>query len=217
MKKTFAALVAVATVAGSLSARRRSASAASPRASLPASSAARSSVARSPPAARPMAGAGLCGRSALSGLPHGARALLGRLWLALPPLRGLQLSDRTARSFALESQTRPASAGFFFAECEPYRRRAHRLQHRFARPAIDLQAGRLLVSPERRARQHARLAVDLVLVEADARQVASASPRLGACAIASRPTTASRTAAGWSCGRRDGRRTARRDRRNCIP
>src|SRR5262245_38740012 len=49
---------------------------------------------------------------------------------------------------------------------------AHRAQHRFARPAVDLEAGGFLVRAERRAGLHARLAVELVLVETDARQVA---------------------------------------------
>src|ERR1700744_5655714 len=47
-----------------------------------------------------------------------------------------------------------------------------RAQHRLARPAIHLQSGALLVGAERRARLHAGLAVDLVVVEADARQSA---------------------------------------------
>src|SRR3954454_2871191 len=50
-------------------------------------------------------------------------------------------------------------------------RPAHRTQHRFARPAIDLEAGGFLVGAERRAGLHARLAVELVLVEADPRQM----------------------------------------------
>src|SRR5262245_56296378 len=44
----------------------------------------------------------------------------------------------------------------------------HMLEHRGRRPAIDLQAIGLLIGAERRAREHTGLAVDLVLVEADA-------------------------------------------------
>src|SRR5262245_788554 len=44
----------------------------------------------------------------------------------------------------------------------------HMLEHRGRRPAIDLQAIGLLIGAERRAREHAGLAIDLVLVEADA-------------------------------------------------
>src|SRR5208283_3230466 len=43
---------------------------------------------------------------------------------------------------------------------------AHVVEHRGARPAIELEAVRLLVGAERGARFHAGLAVDLVLVEA---------------------------------------------------
>src|SRR5439155_20534597 len=49
--------------------------------------------------------------------------------------------------------------------------RTHRTQHRFARPAIDLEAGGLLIRSQCRARLHARFAVELVLVEADPRQM----------------------------------------------
>src|SRR5262249_23850169 len=43
----------------------------------------------------------------------------------------------------------------------------HVVEHRRGRPAIDLEPVRLLISAERRAREHAGLAVDLVLVEAE--------------------------------------------------
>src|SRR5438128_7888928 len=43
----------------------------------------------------------------------------------------------------------------------------HVVEHRRGRPAIDLEPVRLLVGAERRAREHAGLAVDLVLVEAE--------------------------------------------------
>ena len=97
MKNTFAAMVAVATVAASLSATPAHAQrgvAAGVAAGLIGGAIIGGAIASSRPA---YARAGLCGRSALSGLPHGARALLGRLWLAFPPLRGLQLSDLRAR------------------------------------------------------------------------------------------------------------------------
>ncbi|KAG5734512.1 hypothetical protein E4T56_gene14407, partial [Termitomyces sp. T112] len=44
-------------------------------------------------------------------------------------------------------------------------------RHCIAWPAIDLESCRFLIGPERSARQHPGLAVDLVLVEPDARQV----------------------------------------------
>src|SRR5262247_807770 len=44
---------------------------------------------------------------------------------------------------------------------------AHVVEHRRGRPAVDLDAVGLLISAERRAREHAGLAVDLVLVEAE--------------------------------------------------
>src|SRR6476620_2704024 len=49
--------------------------------------------------------------------------------------------------------------------------RTHGPQHRFAWPAVDLEAGGFLIRAERRARLHAGHAVELVLVKADARQV----------------------------------------------
>src|ERR1700726_962381 len=49
-------------------------------------------------------------------------------------------------------------------------RRADRAQHRFARPAIDLEPGRFLIGSEGGARQHSRFTVELVLVEAETRQ-----------------------------------------------
>src|ERR1700716_172503 len=63
----------------------------------------------------------------------------------------------------LETRLRP---GFSFSA-----RGADRTQHHVALPAIHLEPGRLLVGPERRARLHPRLAIDLVGVKADARQV----------------------------------------------
>src|SRR5882762_551281 len=50
-------------------------------------------------------------------------------------------------------------------------RGADRTQHRFARPAINLEPGRFLIGAERRARLHPRLAVELVVIETDAREV----------------------------------------------
>src|SRR5258707_15864413 len=43
----------------------------------------------------------------------------------------------------------------------------HVVEHRRGRPAIDLEPVRLLIGAERRTREHAGLAVDLVLVEAE--------------------------------------------------
>src|SRR3954447_7647182 len=78
------------------------------------------------------------------------------------------------RSWAPRSKPgRAPRPGFFFfwlALC--LRRRLDRAQHLFARPAIDLEACGLLVGAERSARLHARLAVDLVLVEPRAREPA---------------------------------------------
>src|SRR5947208_6363797 len=50
-------------------------------------------------------------------------------------------------------------------------RGAHRLQHRLAGPAVDLEAGGFLIGAERRASLHAGLAVELVLVEPDPGQM----------------------------------------------
>src|ERR1700756_146324 len=67
------------------------------------------------------------------------------------------------------SKARPKSRpGLLFCELA---RAFDRAQHGFARPAIDLQSRRFLIGAERRARQHASLAVELVLVETDAREV----------------------------------------------
>src|SRR3954469_2262921 len=63
----------------------------------------------------------------------------------------------------LETRLRP---GFSFSA-----RRPDRAQHRLARPAIHLEPCRLLVGPERRACLHPRLAIYLVGIETDARQV----------------------------------------------
>src|SRR5882757_5487637 len=61
------------------------------------------------------------------------------------------------------------AAGFFFlgSASAP----VHRAQHRLARPAIDLQPGLLLIGTKRRAGLHPGLAVELVLVETDSRQL----------------------------------------------
>src|SRR3954471_14291352 len=56
------------------------------------------------------------------------------------------------------------SAGFYFGLAH----RAHRIEHRFARPAIDLQPRGFLIRPQRGTGLHSGLAVQLVLVEADA-------------------------------------------------
>src|SRR5580693_3712212 len=56
-------------------------------------------------------------------------------------------------------------------DAAPLMRRAHRTQYRFARPAIHLQSRRFLIGAERRAGLHPGLAVELVLVEAKAREL----------------------------------------------
>src|SRR5438067_13729 len=59
--------------------------------------------------------------------------------------------------------------------------RAHGAQHRFARPAVDLEAGGFLICAQRRAGLHAGLAVELVLVETDARQMTLHGFDIGTC------------------------------------
>src|SRR6516162_4480951 len=58
----------------------------------------------------------------------------------------------------------------FLAGVPPPRRPStvcsHMAKHSGSRPAVDLQAVLLLIGAERRARLHAGLAVDLVLIEA---------------------------------------------------
>ena len=99
MKKTFAALVAVATIAGSLAATPASAQrgvAAGVAAGLIGGAIIGGAIASS----RPAYGGPVYVEDAPSGLPHGARALLGRLRLALPPRRGLRLiSSRSGADF----------------------------------------------------------------------------------------------------------------------
>ena len=93
MKKTFAAFVAVATIAGSLAATPASAQrglGAAIAGGIIGGAIVGGAIAASPPP--PPAGLlwrpGVCGRCAL---PLGSRALLGRLRLALPPHPGLRL------------------------------------------------------------------------------------------------------------------------------
>src|SRR6476659_8306680 len=66
---------------------------------------------------------------------------------------------------------RPPDFASLIRATGPSAPRAHRAQHRFAWPAVDLEAGGLLIRAERCTRLHARLAVELILVEADARQM----------------------------------------------
>src|ERR1700722_17573213 len=76
-----------------------------------------------------------------------------------------------ARFSVLISETRPMlRPGLSFPLASSVRR-TDRTQHRFARPTIHLQARLLLVGAERRAGLHSGLAVDLVGVETDAREV----------------------------------------------
>ena len=92
MKKTFAAFVAVATIAGSLAATPASAQrgvAAGVAAGLIGGAIVGGAIASSSGPVLWRAGSGVCGRAAA--LPLGSRALLGWLRLALPPRRGLQL------------------------------------------------------------------------------------------------------------------------------
>src|SRR5205823_2813823 len=64
------------------------------------------------------------------------------------------------------------ATGTRFALCPPYElsprliaAAEHMVEHRLRRPAVEREAVLLLVRAERRARQHAGLAVDLVLIE----------------------------------------------------
>src|SRR4051795_1027768 len=75
------------------------------------------------------------------------------------------------RFLAVDLEPGPASAGFFFCLGSPLLRVAQRTQHRFAGPAIHLQSRRLLVCTERRPRLHPGLAVYLVAVKTDAREL----------------------------------------------
>ena len=91
MKKTFAAFVAVATIAGSLAATPASAQrgvAAGVAAGLIGGAIIGGAIASSRPAYAP---GPVYVEERLPGLPHGSRALLGRLRLALSPRRGLRL------------------------------------------------------------------------------------------------------------------------------
>jgi hypothetical protein len=91
MKKTFAAFVAVATIAGSLAATPASAQrgvAAGVAAGLIGGAIVGGAIASSRPPG--LWRACLC-RGRAAPVPVGSRALLGRLRLALPPRRGLQL------------------------------------------------------------------------------------------------------------------------------
>src|SRR4051794_25310516 len=80
------------------------------------------------------------------------------------------------KSAAIEA--RPSTSAGLFLLASPalsalrLSRRLDRAQHLFARPAIDLETCGFLVGAERSARLHTGLAVDLVLVEPDARQPA---------------------------------------------
>ena len=115
MKKTFAAFVAVATIAGSLAATPASAQrgvAAGVVGGLIGGAIIGGAIASSRPA---YGGTGLCGRGA-PGLPPGSRALLGRLRLA-PTAASRSATDLTDRRAAarFEFETRPdLRPGFFF-------------------------------------------------------------------------------------------------------
>src|SRR5690242_1299479 len=70
---------------------------------------------------------------------------------------------------ALRKPGRDFDRAFSFASYSTLSpRRVDGAQYGLARPAVHLQPRRLLVGAERRAGQHARLAIDLVLVEPDA-------------------------------------------------
>ena len=74
----------------------------------------------------------------------------------------IDLTGTALNSPRFDSQTRPVLLpGFSFST-----RRAHRTQHRFARPAIHLEASRFL-GAKRRARLHPGLAIQLVTIEAE--------------------------------------------------
>ena len=205
MKKTLAAFVAVATIAGSLAATPASAQrgvAAGVAAGLIGGAIVGGAIASSRPAYGP---ARSMWKSAPA-LPLGSRALLGRLRLALPPRRrsATDPSRRAIHRAWISKPGRCIGRVFLFAsgrQSEFSARRADRAQHRFARPAIHLEPGRFLVGAERGARLHPGLAVELVLVETEAREAGAAWLRHRRCAAGSMPTTASRMVAGSACGR----------------
>src|SRR4051812_26678834 len=91
-------------------------------------------------------------------------------WLQSHTAAGLR-ADRRPRCKSVESVSSKASRLIPPPNRRPLARRDDRAQHRFAWPAIDLQSGLLLIRSERRAGLHAGLAVKLVLVEPDARQM----------------------------------------------
>src|SRR5499433_1219744 len=89
---------------------------------------------------------------------------------------------RTIRRFEIKNPAGSAPAGFRLPRSLQWRREfaallfelsvfrrslLHIVEHRRGWPAIDLEPVRLLIGAERRAREHAGLAVDLVLVEAE--------------------------------------------------
>src|SRR5262245_16439044 len=78
-------------------------------------------------------------------------------------------AHKTAAHVASQSNPAgPRPAGFCLSPDSVLRRLSlHVVEHGSGGPAIDLEPVRLLIGAERRAREHARLAVDLVLVEAE--------------------------------------------------
>ena len=115
MKKTFAAFVAVATIAGSLAATPASAQrgvAAGVAAGLIGGAIVGGAIASS----RPAYGGPVYVEERPPALPLGSRALLGRLRLALPPRRGLLLirTSRAHKRAWTESPARKLAGLFLF-------------------------------------------------------------------------------------------------------
>ncbi len=69
-------------------------------------------------------------------------------------------------------------------------RRAHRSQHRFAGPAVHFDPRRLLIRPERGASLHSGLAVELVTVKSEPRELTLHRLDVGGAIASSRPAYA---------------------------
>ena len=190
MKRTLTALVGAAAVAGTLAVSVSDAdcpdiavtAGAGAPALPPASSAARSSPAPSSPRGRAAmsctrATASRCNTRAATGPP--SRSMTATAASSATPASRYRSARATkpapaTKPFRIRTmQTRRARQRrrvfvwefALFGAVSSCRSQPHVLEHRGGRPAIDLEAVGLLIVPERGAREHAGLAVDLVLVE----------------------------------------------------
>src|SRR5262245_16052025 len=103
---------------------------------------------------------------------HRSRSMTaGATWLATPAglcrsVRAIRTDRSGSHASILTPGGAQASPGFVCGQTSIAAvLLLHMLEHGRGRPAIDLQAIGLLIGAERRAREHAGLAVDLVLVE----------------------------------------------------